>query len=122
MGSGCVPCIDRDPRVIPKGFGAPGRRPVVRTDSGRRSCDYGLGLLGQSNLAIQMKVACLARRSGIWLAAADRDGVAAASDHRVPAVGNHAEITILQLEVNLAALAGIEMNALKTAQGDSWRT
>src|SRR5205823_9658758 len=79
-------------------------------------------LLGQSDLAIHMEVACLARGSGIRLAATDGDGVIAARDYWLPVLRDHAEITILQLKVNLAALAGIEVNALETTEGDSRRT
>ena len=61
-------------------------------------------------------------RSCIRLASADADRVIALRDDRISILRHHAQIAVLQLEVNLLARARFEMNALKSAQSDVRRT
>ena len=61
-------------------------------------------------------------RSCVRLASADADRVIALSDDRISILGHHAQIAVLQFEVNLLARAGFEMNALKSAESDAGRT
>jgi hypothetical protein len=41
--------------------------------------------------------------------------------NRIAILGHHAQITRLQIEVNLLRSAGLEMNALKSAKSDAGR-
>ena len=68
-----------------------------------------------------MEFAGATRRSGIGLSAADADRVVPLRDDRIAILGHHAQITRLQIEVNLLACAWFEMNALKSAQSDARR-
>jgi hypothetical protein len=54
--------------------------------------------------------------SGIGLPTTDAEGVIPLSDDRIAILGHHAQITRLQIEVNLLRSAGLEMNALKSAK------
>ena len=50
------------------------------------------------------------------LAAADADCVVAFGDHRFAGFGHHAQIAMFQLEVDLLRRAGLEMDALESAE------
>lgn len=63
-----------------------------------------------------MKVPADAGRLSIGLAAADADGVIAAGNDRLPGLGHHAQVAILQVEVNLLACSGFEVDSLKFPQ------
>ena len=77
---------------------------------------------GQCVLAIDMEMTADAWRSGIGLASADADRVVPLRDDRIAVLRHHAQITRLQIEMNLLACAGVEMNALKSTQSDARRS
>lgn len=73
-------------------------------------------LFRKSELAVDVEMPGRAGRSGTGLTPADGDGVVATRDDRLAHVGDHAEIAIFQLEMNLLARARIEVNALEATQ------
>ena len=80
-----------------------------------------LKLLWQRVLAVNMEVATYARYSGIGLPTTDAECVISLSDDRIAILGHHAQITRLQIEVNLLRSAGLEMNAMKSAESNAGR-
>src|SRR5689334_19407260 len=60
-----------------------------------------------------------ARRSRIGLASPDADGVVPLRDDRIPFLGDHPEVTRLQLEVHLLTRARIEVDALESTESDA---
>ena len=56
------------------------------------------------------------------LASTDADGVITLRDDRIAILGHHAQIAVLQVEVNLLARARFQMNALESAESDLRRT
>ncbi len=75
-------------------------------------------LFGQGDWGFDMKVPADTWRSGIRLATTDADGVFPSGDDRVAILGDHAQIPVLQLEVNPLARAWLQMNALEPPQSD----
>jgi len=57
-------------------------------------------------------------RSGVRLASTDADRVITLSDDWISILGHHAQIAVLQLEMNSLARTGFEMNAPKSAESD----
>src|SRR5271157_5753616 len=82
------------------------------------SCLRGLGhlLFRQADLAFNTEVPGGPRRSGIRLAAAEADGVIAACDDRTAVLRHHAQVSTLQLKMNLLACARVEVNALESPE------
>src|SRR5215831_19736651 len=71
-------------------------------------------LFRQGDPAGDTEVAGDTRRSGIWLAAADTDGVITVGDDRMALVGHHAQVSVLELKMNLLTCARFEMDALES--------
>src|ERR1035437_4618671 len=60
---------------------------------------------------------CVHRRcSCVRLAAADRDRVTALRNDRIPSLGDHHQVAVLQLKLDLLRLARLEVNSLEAAQ------
>jgi hypothetical protein len=78
-------------------------------------------LFRQGHLGLHAEVPANAWRSRIGLAAADADGVFPCGNQRIACLGDHAQIAVLQLEVNFLACARFEMNALEATEGDFGR-
>ena len=91
-------------------------RPALITDEIRQP-----KLFGQGVLAVNVEVTGHTGRPGIGLASTDADGVIPLSDDRIAVLGDHAEVAVLQLEMDFLAGAGFEMNALEAAQSDERR-
>ena len=79
-------------------------------------------LFRQGELAIDFEVAADRRRSGVGLAATDADGVLTTGNDGIPIFGDHDQIAILEVEVNLLARARLQMNFLESAESDLRRT
>ena len=54
-------------------------------------------------------------RCSVRLSSAHADGVISASDDRVAVLCHHAQVPVLQLEMDLLTSTGIKVNALKSA-------
>lgn len=79
-------------------------------------------LLRQRDLAVDVEMAGDFRRSRIGLTSADADRVVPRGDDRLADIRHHAEIAIRELEMNLPALARIEMDPPKSAKCDARRS
>ena len=73
-------------------------------------------------MAIDLEVTGDGRRSGIRLAATDADGVVTSGNDRVAIFGDHDQIAVLQVEVDLLARARLQMDFLESAESDLRRT
>src|SRR5437764_4550716 len=62
------------------------------------------------------------RCSCIRLATADADRIVTLRDDWISILGHHAQIAILQIEMDLLARARFQMNALELAESDQGRT
>src|SRR5215469_16143691 len=91
-------------------------------DSWRQTTWWSKALFWQCILAFNVETAADNRRSSVRLTAADADCVIALGDDRIAVFGHHFQIARLQIEVNCLARAGIEMDTLKTSQGDERRS
>ena len=61
---------------------------------------------------------CDTGRSGVRLSATNADGVVSWSNHRIAVLAHHAQIALLQLEMNFLACTRIEVNSLKSSKSD----
>ncbi len=75
-----------------------------------------LRLFGQIFGAVDVEVLRQRLRGGIWLAAADGEGIVARLDDGFAGCSDHTEVAILQLEVDLLRCPCGEMNALESAE------
>ena len=82
----------------------------------------GYRLFRQSHVAFNTEVPGDSRSSGIRLAAADCDRVLAAGDDRIAVLRHDAQVSVLQLKMNLPTCARIEINALESTESYSRRS
>jgi hypothetical protein len=61
-------------------------------------------------------------RPCVRLASADADDILTLSDDWISIRGHHAQIAVLQIEMNLLARARFQMNALESTESDERRT
>src|ERR1700740_3729190 len=78
-------------------------------------------LFRQTDLALHSEVSSYTRRSSFGLPTADANRVVTAGDNRLAVFGHHAQIAVLQLEMNLLACAWIQVNTLKAAESQQGR-
>src|SRR5579871_3025123 len=69
-------------------------------------------------LAVDVEMTCDTGRSGVRLSATNADGVVSWSNHRIAVLADHAQIALLQLEMNFLARTRIEVNSLKSSKSD----
>ena len=79
-------------------------------------------LLRQVFGAVNVEVLCQCLSGCVGLSAADEDGVIPFCYHGFTSFCDHAEIAILQIEMNLLGCARREVNALESAERAEWRS
>lgn len=71
-------------------------------------------LFWQPDLSIDVKMPCNSSRAGIRLAASNANREVA-SRNRMSILRDHAEVPVLEFEVDLLTLSRVQMNSLKAA-------
>ena len=73
-------------------------------------------------MAVDVEMTGGAGRSCFGLTATDANGVVSWSDDRIAVLGHHAQVALLQLEMNFLTSTRIEMNSLESSKSDEGRT